>query len=69
MVTTSSEKTLPMTDPSVTLLFPSVGRIAGEARRLFKSKGFHTFVHPPSDETILRVGRANTSCKECCRWY
>ena len=66
MVTTSSGKTLPMTDPSVTLLFPSVGRIAGEALGAsFKSKGFHTFVHPPSDETILRLGRANTSCKEC----
>jgi predicted CoA-substrate-specific enzyme activase len=66
MVTTSSGKTLPMSDPSVTVLFASVGRIAGEALgACFKSRGYKTFVHPPSDETILRLGRANTSCKEC----
>ncbi|NOY68952.1 MAG: activase [Deltaproteobacteria bacterium] len=66
MVTTSSGKTLPMTDPSVTMLFASVGRIAGEALgACFKSKGMNVVVHPPSDETILKLGRANTSCKEC----
>ena len=66
MVTTSSGKTIPMTDPSVMTIVASVGRIAGEALgACFKSKGHNTFVHPPSDETILRPGRANTRCKEC----
>ncbi len=66
MVTTSSGKTIPMTDPSVTILFPSVGRFATKALgAVFKSKGYNTFVHPPSDDAILKLGRANTSCKEC----
>ncbi|MGB9499526.1 MAG: acyl-CoA dehydratase activase [Dissulfuribacterales bacterium] len=66
MVVTSSGRTVPMTDPAVTILFPSMGRIASEALgAVFKSKGFNVVVHPPSDDAILKLGRANTSCKEC----
>lgn len=66
IVTTSSGRRVPMTSPEVTLLFPSMGRFASEAiGTVFKSKGFHTTVHPPADEAILKLGRANTSCKEC----
>jgi predicted CoA-substrate-specific enzyme activase len=66
MVTTSSGKIIPMTDPSVTILFPSVGLFATVALgAVFKAKGYNTFVHPPSDDAILKLGRANTSCKEC----
>ena len=66
VVTTSSGKTLPMTDPSVTILFPSVGLLASESLgAAFKSQGYNVAVHPPSDEAILKLGRANTSCKEC----
>ncbi len=63
---TSSGKILPMNDPQVTLLFPSMGRFSTESfAAVFRSKGFHAVVHPPSDEAILKLGRANTSCKEC----
>ncbi|MDA3898818.1 MAG: acyl-CoA dehydratase activase [Desulfobacteraceae bacterium] len=66
MVTTSSGKTIPMTDPAVTILFPSLGLFATKALgAVFQSKGYNTFVHPPSDDAILKLGRANTSCKEC----
>lgn len=66
VVITSSGRTVPMTDPAVTILFASVGRIAAEALgAVFKSKGYNVVVHPPSDEAILKLGRANTSCKEC----
>lgn len=65
-VITSSGKPLPMTDPRVTLLFPSMGEPAVEMLgAIFRSKGFHSFVHPPADEQILKIGRANTTCKEC----
>lgn len=66
MVTTSSGKTIPMTDPSVTVLFPSVGLFAtASLGAVFRAKGYNTFVHPPADDAILKLGRANTSCKEC----
>lgn len=65
-VITSSGKTLPMSDPNVTLLFPSMGKIPTEAfGAVFRGKGFNAIVHPPADDAVLKLGRANTSCKEC----
>ncbi len=32
---------------------------------VFRGLGFNGAAHPPSDEAILKLGRANTSCKEC----
>ena len=65
-IRTSSGKIISMKDPQVTLLFPSMGRFSSEALAVvFQSKGFHSVVHPPSDEAVLKLGRANTSCKEC----
>ncbi len=65
-VRTSDGKTVYMTDPKVTLLIPSMGRISTEAiSAVFKAAGFHVMPHPPSDEAVLKLGRANTSCKEC----
>ena len=63
---TSSGKTLPASDPRVTLLFPSMGKISSESlAAVFRGLGFNAISHPPSDEAILKLGRANTSCKEC----
>jgi predicted CoA-substrate-specific enzyme activase len=65
-VVTSSGETLPMSHPRVKLLIPSMGKLATESlAAIFCSMGFNAVVHPPSDETILKLGRANTSCKEC----
>jgi len=65
-VITSAGECLPMTDPRVTLLFPSMGKLSSESlATIFKGKGFNTVVHPPANEAILKLGRANTSCKEC----
>ncbi|MEA3428273.1 MAG: acyl-CoA dehydratase activase-related protein, partial [Thermodesulfobacteriota bacterium] len=65
-VTTSSGEILPVSDPRVTLLFPSMGRISTESlAAVFRGFGFNAIAHPPSDEAILKLGRANTSCKEC----
>jgi predicted nucleotide-binding protein (sugar kinase/HSP70/actin superfamily) len=63
---TSSGETLPARDPRVTLLFPSMGRISSESlAAVFRGLGFNAISHPPSDEAVLKLGRANTSCKEC----
>ncbi|MFH1580827.1 MAG: acyl-CoA dehydratase activase-related protein, partial [Pseudomonadota bacterium] len=63
---TSSGEILPASDPRVTLLFPSMGRISSESlAALFRGFGFNAIAHPPSDEAVLKLGRANSSCKEC----
>jgi predicted nucleotide-binding protein (sugar kinase/HSP70/actin superfamily) len=65
-VITSSGETLPMTHSRVKLLIPSMGKLTTESlAAVFRSLGFNAIAHPPSDETILKLGRANTSCKEC----
>ncbi|MBW1840313.1 MAG: activase [Deltaproteobacteria bacterium] len=65
-VITSSGETLPMTDPRVSLLIPSMGHLSSETlAAALRSEGFKAKAHPPSDEAILKLGRGNTSCKEC----
>ncbi|MDO9565927.1 MAG: acyl-CoA dehydratase activase [Candidatus Desulfaltia sp.] len=63
---TSSGEVLPVGDPRVTFLLPSMGRISSESlAAVFRSLGFNAIAHPPSDEAVLKLGRANSSCKEC----
>ncbi len=65
-VLTSDGKVLPMTDPRVTVLLPSMGRYASEAfAAVLRGFGFNARAHRPADEEILKLGRANTTCKEC----
>jgi predicted CoA-substrate-specific enzyme activase len=65
-VMTSSGETLPITHPRVTLLIPSMGAMASEAfAAVLQGYGFHAKAHYPADEAILKLGRANTTCKEC----
>ena len=65
-VVTSSGQPLPMTDPRVTVLIPSMGRLGTEAAAaILKGYGLHARAGRENDEAILKLGRANTSCKEC----
>ncbi len=65
-VITSNGEMLPMTDPRVTMLLPSMGRYGSEAfAAILKGYGFNAKAHRESDEAILKLGRANTTCKEC----
>ncbi len=65
-VLTSSGEALPIYDPRVTVLLPSMGRLSSEAfAAVFKGSGLNAIAHRPSDEAVLKLGRANTSCKEC----
>ncbi len=65
-VITSDGRELSMTDPKVKVLLPSMGRIPTESlAAVFRANGFNAEAHPPADKAILKLGRANTSCKEC----
>jgi predicted CoA-substrate-specific enzyme activase len=65
-VVTSAGTLLPMTDPRVTVLIPSMGRLGTEAFvGILKGYGLHAQAGRENDEAILKLGRANTSCKEC----
>ncbi|HAS83863.1 MAG TPA: activase [Verrucomicrobia bacterium] len=66
MVKTSGGTTVPLSDPRVTLLIPSMGELGTDMiAAAFRSQGLKAIAHPPADEAILKLGRANTSCKEC----
>lgn len=63
---TSDGGRLPHTDPRITLLIPSMGPLGTQAfAQAFKHSGFNVHPHKPSDDRILKLGRGNTSCKEC----
>jgi len=65
-VVTSSGKTLLLTDPRVTILIPSMGKLGTEAfAATLRGCGFNARALRENDEAILKLGRANTSCKEC----
>lgn len=65
-VVTSKGERLPLTAPEVTLLIPSMGRYTSEAlAAVWRSIGINAKAHQPADETILKIGRGNTTCKEC----
>ena len=65
-VITSSGDVLRLNHPRVTLLIPSMGRLGTEAlAAVFCQSGVRAVALPPADESILKIGRANTSCKEC----
>ncbi len=65
-VITSSGEKLSMTDSRVKLLFPSMGRLSTESMAaVFRGAGFNAQAHRPADQSVLKLGRANTTCKEC----
>jgi predicted nucleotide-binding protein (sugar kinase/HSP70/actin superfamily) len=65
-VITSSGEAIAMTDPRVTVLMPSMGKLLSEGfAAVLNGSGFHAKAHRPADEAMLKLGRANTSCKEC----
>jgi predicted CoA-substrate-specific enzyme activase len=66
MVMTASGEKLSCLNPRVTLLIPSMGQLATQAlAAAFRGSGFNAVAHPPADEAVLKLGRANTTCKEC----
>ena len=65
-VRTSSGRHLPLTHANVTLLIPSMGKLGTEAlAAAFRSAGVMAKPLAPGNETIWKIGRGHTSCKEC----
>ena len=65
-IQTTSGDTVALTDPRTTVLVPSMGNLGSEAiAAVLKGLGMHAVAHPPADESILKLGRGYTSCKEC----
>ncbi len=65
-VQTSDGKKIAINDPKVTLLLPSMGKLSSEGlAAVFRGAGLNAKAHKPPDKAILKLGRGNTSCKEC----
>ena len=65
-IKTPDGKLLDLNDKNVRLVLPSMGWFtvqAGEA--VFKKHGFNVLALDEPDSEALKLGRANTSCKEC----
>lgn len=65
-VRTSAGDWLPLTDRRVKVVLPAMGKfgtalVAGAFARC----GIRAEALPPADEEVLKLGRGNTSCKEC----
>ncbi len=53
-------------DPRVHLIFPSMGaRVNEAAAAVFNGIGIKASALPAADEEVLKLGRGNSSCKEC----
>jgi predicted CoA-substrate-specific enzyme activase len=66
VVRTSAGDHVPISDPNVTFLMPSMGELGSRAlAAAMRGVGYNAKAHHPSDESILKIGRGNTSCKEC----
>ena len=62
----SREIEYPLVNPQVHLIFPSMGRFISEAgSAVFRGFGICSSALPPADEEALKLGRGNTSGKEC----
>ena len=56
----------PLQHPNVRLLFPSMGDLGTEAiAAVMDYIGIRAVALPEPDEVDLKIGRANTNCKEC----
>ncbi|NQT82196.1 activase [bacterium] len=56
----------PLQHPDVRLLFPSMGDLGTEAiSAVMNSLNVRALPLPEPDESVLKIGRANTNCKEC----
>jgi predicted nucleotide-binding protein (sugar kinase/HSP70/actin superfamily) len=57
---------VPLKDPRVHLLFPSMGELTSDAfAAAFRGAGIRASAIPVYDAETLKVGKGNCSCKEC----
>ncbi|HET6460109.1 MAG TPA: acyl-CoA dehydratase activase [Syntrophales bacterium] len=62
----SKGRIYPLHHSRIHLIIPSMGRFLNDATSaVFRSTGIRASVLPPADDEALKLGRGNTSCKEC----
>jgi predicted CoA-substrate-specific enzyme activase len=65
-VRTSSDQWLPLADKRVKVIIPALGKFGTPLlARSFARCGIRAEALPPADEEVLKLGRGNSSCKEC----
>ena len=65
-VITPDGKSYPLNDPKVRVVLPAMGRFAHQALvKTFEKVGINAYGLPPADEEVLKIGRGNSTCKEC----
>ncbi|MDP2268385.1 MAG: activase, partial [Deltaproteobacteria bacterium] len=53
-------------DQRINVLIPSMGKLGNQTlAAVFRSAGIRATALPPADDETLKLGRGNTSCKEC----
>jgi predicted CoA-substrate-specific enzyme activase len=66
VIATADGRELPLNDPSVRIVLPAMGRFAHQALvQTFKKVGINAYGLPPADDEVLKIGRGNSTCKEC----
>ncbi len=66
VIATSDGRKLPLNHPDVRIIMPAMGLLAHDALvRAFAAVGINAYGLPFADEEILKLGRGNSSCKEC----
>jgi predicted CoA-substrate-specific enzyme activase len=66
VIATADGRKLPLTDPNVRVVLPAMGRFAHQALvQTFKKVGINAYGLPPADDEVLKIGRGNSTCKEC----
>ena len=65
-IQSSENQWLPLNHDRVKVVLPPMGRFGTPLlAKAFARKGIHAEVLPVADEGILKLGRGNSSCKEC----
>lgn len=66
VILTADGRRLPLSHPNVRVILPAMGRFAHQALvNTFKKVGINAYGLPPADEEVLKLGRGNSTCKEC----
>jgi predicted nucleotide-binding protein (sugar kinase/HSP70/actin superfamily) len=66
VIMTADGRNLPLAHPDVRVVLPAMGRFAHMALvKTFAKVGINSYGLPPADEEVLKIGRGNSSCKEC----
>lgn len=66
VIATTDGRKLPLTHPDVRVVLPAMGLFGHQALvKSFEKVGIRAYGIPPADEDVLKLGRGNSTCKEC----